>query len=109
MRIVQLLFCHFASLDEDKSIDGMVFTLVNGIYDFRKFSLNSSSIRYYTAIIDTRGFAQFQDDNGHHTINKLEWDKMTSARNEGINSSLMLAFNKKIHAIENITIYEGDF
>ena len=99
----------FASFDEDKYVDGEVFTPVNGVYDFRKFTLNSSQTRNYTTIIDTNGFAQFVDDKGNHTINALEWNKMTSGRRERINSSFMLEFKKPNHVVDNITIYEVDF
>lgn len=98
-----------ASFDEDKYVDGEVFKPVNGTYDFRKFTLNSSQTKNYTTIIDTSGFAQFVDDKGNHTINVLEWDKMTGARRERINSSFMLEFKKPKHVVDNITIIDLDF
>ena len=61
-----------AAFDDAKYVDGEVFTPVNGSYDFRKFTLNSSQTENYTAIIDTSGFAQFVDGKGNHTINVFE-------------------------------------
>ena len=93
-----------ASFDDAKYVDGEVFTPVNGSYDFRKFTLNSSQTENYTAIIDTSGFAQFVDCKGNHTINVFEWDKMTSARMDRINSLLMTELNRPHFTADGVEI-----
>ena len=93
-----------ASFDDAKYVDGEMFTPVNGSYDFRKFTLNSSQTENYTAIIDTSGFAQFVDGKGNHTINVFEWNKMTSGRRERINSLLMTELNRSHFTVDSVEI-----
>lgn len=99
----------FASFDDGKYVDGEVFTPANGVYDFRKFSLNSPNTHNYTTMIDCSGFAQFVDDNWTYTINVFEWDKMTGARRERMNSSFQQELEKPHRQIGNVTVYEGVF
>ena len=98
-----------ASFDEGKYVEGEVFKPVNATFDFRKFSLNSSQSGNFTTLIDTSGFAQLVDFDGNVTINVFEWDKMTNARRERTNSSLMLEFEKQNRTVDNITVFKGDY
>ena len=93
-----------AAFDDAKYVDGEVFVPVNGTYDFKKFTLNSSQTQNYTAIIDTSGFVQFVDGKGNHTINVFEWDKMTSGRMDRLNSSLMIELNKSHFIADGVEI-----
>ena len=93
-----------ASLDGEKYVDGEVFRPVDGEYDFRKFTLKSSQTENYTTIIDKSGFAQFLDGRGNHTINVLEWDKMTSESRDRLNSSFMIEVNKPSYVVDGVRI-----
>ena len=92
------------SFDEAKYVDGEVFRPINGTYDFKKFTLKSSQPENYTTIIDTSGFAQFLDGKGNHTINVLEWNKMTSARRERINASFMIELDRPTYDVDGVSI-----
>ena len=94
------------SFDEAKYVDGEVFRPVNGTYDFKKFTLKSSQTENYTTIIDTSGFAQFLDGKGNHTINVLEWDKMTYAWRQMQNDSLTPELEKPSHLVGGVKIID---
>ena len=93
-----------ASLDDEKYVDGEVFRPVDGVYDFRKFTLKSSQTENYTTIIDRSGFAQFLDGRGNHTINVFEWNKMTSASRQRLNDSFMIEMNKPSYMVDGVRI-----
>ena len=95
--------------DEEGYADGEVFTPINGEYDFRKFTMNSSLTENYTGDIIESGYMQFHDNNENHTIDVLEWGKMTNACCERINSSLMLEYEKPCIVVDNITVIVIDF
>lgn len=107
-----LLFTYFpvicASFDDAKYVDGEVFTPADGEYDFRKFSLNSSKTRNYTTVICSSGYAQLIDDKGNHTINVVEWDKMTPAMRDMVNSTFNPELKRPSHCSHGIRIIDVD-
>ena len=110
--VIYLSFLYFpvilATFDDAKYVDGEVFTPVNGEYDFKKFSLNSSKTKNYTAVICSSGYAQLIDDKGNHTINVVEWNKMTYAMRDLVNSTFDPEIKRLGHYSHGIRIIDGD-
>lgn len=92
-----------------KYIDGEVFTPVDGEYDFKRFTLNSSRTENYTAIVPHRGFVQLVDDKGNHTINIFEWYKMTKSKRDRLCPCFLLELKRPNHISEIIRIIDMDF
>ena len=110
--IIYILFMLYplisASFDDEKYVEGEVFTPVDGEYDFRKFRLNCSESRNFTAIVDRSGYAQLVDYRCGNTINIFEWDKMLIMNREHANSSLSKELENPIHDVDGITIIDID-
>ena len=98
-----------ASFDDAKDVDGEVFMPDDGAYDFRKFTLNCSKSRNFTATIDSSGHAQMIDYKYSNTINVLEWDKMTKSNRELLNSSLLKELAKPSHSVDGVEIIDVDY
>ena len=97
-----------ASFDDVKYVDGEVFTPVNGEYDFKKFSLNSSQTENYKTFITCSGYARLIDSGGNHYVQVFEWDKMTSAQREKLNSSFLFEQKNPSHVRDGIRIVDID-
>ena len=110
--VIYLSFLYFpvilATFDDAKYVDGEVFTPVNGEYDFKKFSLNSSQTKNYTAVICSSGYAQLIDDKGNHTINVVEWNKMTYSMRDLVNSTFDPEIKRPGHYSHGIRIIDVD-
>ena len=98
-----------ASFDEDKYVDGEVFTPVNGEFDFRKFSASSPQNKNFTTFILSSGFAQFASDKDNITINVFEWDKMTFTRCDKEKSNLEFESNNSKHYVDGVCVIERFF
>lgn len=98
-----------ASFDENKYVNEEVFTPVDGQYDFRLFTLNSSTTKNYTAFVEKSGFAQFVDDKGNHTINVMQWNKMSYTQKDRLYSSFLLELDRSYHETDGIRIIEIDY
>ena len=95
-----------ASLDDDKYIDREVFMPIDGKFDFRKFSLESTGAMNYTTYVCCSGFAQFVDDTESRTINVLEWNKMTLAWKHMENESFSNELKKPSHMVDGIRVID---
>ena len=98
-----------ASFDDVKYLDGEVFTPVNGEYDFKRFTLNSSQTESYRTIIMHSGFTQLVDSKENHTINVFEWNKMNYPKYQRLYPSFLLELERPYHMAEGIRIIEIDF
>ena len=98
-----------ATFDDDKYVEGEVFTPVDGEFNFRKFSISSPQNRNFTTFLLCSGFAQFASDKDNITINVFEWDKMTFTMRNKQNASLMFERNNSMHMVDGVCVIERFF
>ena len=89
--------------------DGELFTPVNGHFDFRDFSLNSSKTQNFTVKIISNGHTQFIDNTGNVTINYIEPDKMIPISRDKAVSILNNELEKPSWSVDGVMIHEIDF
>lgn len=98
-----------ASFDENPYVDGEIIRPAGNEYDFKIFKLNSSHTKNYNTSVSFSGVCQFLDDGGDHTINVLEWDKMSLPQRNMFNSSISSELEKPHHYRDGIKIIDIDF
>lgn len=88
--------------------DGEIITPENGQYDFRIFTINSSSSKF-TANVVTPGHTRFDDDTGNVTINVIELDKMINVKKDDANEFLNGEIKKPAWSVDGVTVHQIDF
>ena len=89
--------------------DGETFTPINGHFDFRDFSLNSSRTKNFTTKIISNGHTQFIDDTGNITVNYLELDMMVHIKRDKICSFLNGELEKPSWSVDGVVVHQIDF
>ncbi len=89
--------------------DGEVFIPVDGHYDFRTFSLNSSNAKNFTTRIISNGHVQLIDDTGNITVNVVELDKMIPAKRDSVNTILNGELDKPSWTVDGVCVHQIDF
>ena len=89
--------------------DGEIFTPQDGRFDFRDFSINSTSAKSFTAKIITNGHTQFVDDTGNVTVNYLELDRMIRIKRDRVNSFLNEELQRPSWSVDGVVVHQIDF
>lgn len=87
---------------------GEVITPENGQYDFRIFTINSSSSNF-TANVVTPGHTRFDDDTRNVTINVVELDKMINVKRDSSNRFLNDELKKPAWSVDGVIVHQIDF
>lgn len=94
---------------ENTVADHETFMPENGHFDFREFSINSTSTKNFTSKTLTKGHYQLIDDEGNITINVLNLDKMFNYRKDKTVSFLKGELKKPTFAVDGVEVHEIEF